>query len=79
MATSKNSVNNTDNPRKNGNNAEQLPALLTIKKAAEIMGVSRDFMYKKVLANGDIPIAVIGGKRWVLRDPLLRKLGCIAE
>jgi excisionase family DNA binding protein len=56
----------------------QIPALLTIKKTAEIMGVSRDFVYKALRA-GDLPTEIIAGKRWVLRDPLLRKLGCIAE
>jgi len=61
----------------NANN-NQFPALLTVKKAAEIMGVSRDFAYK-ALRNGDLPTRVIGGKRWILRDPLLRKLGCLPE
>jgi|GEM_PF-3070425 len=79
MATSNNSANNTEETPKIGKSQKQLPALLTIKKAAEIMGVSRDFMYKKILPNEEIATQVIGGKRWVLRDPLLRKLGCIAE
>lgn len=61
----------------NANN-NQFPALLTVKKAAEIMGVSRDFAYK-ALRKGDLPTCEIGGKRWILRDPLLRKLGCLPE
>jgi len=56
----------------------QLPALLNVKKAAEIMGVSRDYVYKALKTN-DLPTAVIAGKRWILRDPLLRQLGCIPE
>ncbi len=52
----------------------KLPALLTIKKAAEVMGVSRDFMYKALNEN-EIPTIEIAGRRWVMRDPLLRKLG----
>lgn len=54
----------------------ELPALLTVKKAAEVMGVSRDFIYK-ALRNNDLPTSEIGGKRWILRDPLLRQLGII--
>ena len=56
----------------------QLPALLTVKKTAEVMGVSRDFVYKALKTN-DLPTKEIGGKRWILRDPLLRQLGCIPE
>jgi len=59
-------------------NNSQLPALLTVKKAAEVMGVSRDFVYK-ALRNNDLPVSEIGGKRWILRDPLLRQLGCLLE
>lgn len=55
-----------------------LPALLNIKMTAEVMGVSRDFVYK-ALKSDDITTAVIAGKRWVLRDPLLRQLGIITD
>lgn len=54
-----------------------LPALLTIKKTAEIMGVSRDYCYK-LLRNGELPTKELSGKTWVLRDPLLKMLGCVA-
>jgi len=57
---------------------KQFPRLLNIKQAAELMGVSRDFIYK-CLRKDEIPTQVLGGKRWVLRDPLLRQLGCIVE
>lgn len=55
---------------------KDLPALLNIKKTAEVMGISRDYCYK-LLRNGDLPTGEFGGKQWVLRDPLLRKLGCL--
>lgn len=61
----------------NSNN-NHLPALLNVKTAAEVMGVSRDFVYKALKA-GDLPTQVIAGKRWVLRDPLLRQLGIITD
>mgnify|MGYP000992192807 CR=1 FL=1 len=78
MPTNDTELTNTENAQKQDKVKDQLPALLTIKKAAEVMGVSRDFMYK-ALKKGDLPTAVIGGKRWILRDPLLRQLGCIPE
>lgn len=56
----------------------KLPALLTIEKAANIMGVSRDFVYK-ALRNNDLPTAIIGGKRWILRDHLLKQMGILGE
>lgn len=55
-----------------------LPALLNVKTAAEVMGVSRDYVYK-CLKAGDLPTAEIAGKRWILRDPLLRKLGILID
>lgn len=60
------------------NSPKDLPALLTIKKTAEVMGISRDYCYK-LLRNGDLPTEKFGGKDWVLRDPLLKKIGCIVE
>lgn len=56
----------------------KLPALLTIVQATEIMGVSRDYVYK-ALQNNELPTHTIRGKRWILRDPLLRKLGVLGE
>lgn len=55
-----------------------IPALLNVKKAAEIMGVSRDTVYK-ALRNNELETAVIAGKRWILRDPLLRKIGSLTD
>lgn len=55
-----------------------LPALLNVKTTAEVMGVSRDFVYKALKA-GDLPTGTFGGKRWILRDPLLRQLGIITD
>ena len=57
---------------------KQYPRLLNIKQAAEVMGVSRDFIYK-CLRKNELPVQELGGKKWVLRDPLLRQLGCIVE
>jgi|GEM_PF-3444268 Predicted site-specific integrase-resolvase len=54
------------------------PRLLNITQAAELMGVSRDFLHK-CLRKDQLPTIELGGKRWVLRDPLLRQLGCLTE
>lgn len=56
----------------------QYPRLLNVTQTAKIMGVSRDFVYK-CLKKDDLPVKEIGGKRWILRDPLLRKLGSLPE
>jgi hypothetical protein len=51
-----------------------LPNLLNIVTAAKIMGVSRDYA-AKAIKRGDIQTAVFAGKTWVLKEPLLKKLG----
>ena len=68
----KNTLTQFINPE--ANKPKPLPALLSISKTAEVMGVSRDYVYK-ALRDGDLETAEIAGKRWILRDPLLKKLG----
>jgi len=53
---------------------EQLPALLTVPRAAELLGISRASAYRYAAA-GDLPVRRLGGRVYVVTSRLLVMIG----
>ena len=46
-----------------------LPLLITVKKAAEVLGISRASAYRYV-EQGHLPVKKLGGRIYIVRDRL---------
>jgi excisionase family DNA binding protein len=46
-----------------------LPALLSVSKAADLLGISRASAYRYA-ESGDLPVRRLGGRIYVVRDQL---------
>jgi predicted DNA-binding transcriptional regulator AlpA len=53
---------------------EELPALLTIPRAAALLGISRASAYRYA-ASGDLPVRRLGGRVYVVTARLLAMVG----
>ncbi len=53
---------------------DQLPALLTVPRAAELLGISRASAYRYAAA-GELPVRRLGGRVYVLTSRLLAMIG----
>jgi excisionase family DNA binding protein len=53
---------------------EQLPALLTVPRAAELLGISRASAYRYA-ASGELPVRRLGGRVYVVTARLLALIG----
>ena len=53
---------------------EQLPALLTVPRAAELLGISRASAYRYA-ASGELPVRRLGGRVYVITARLLALIG----
>ena len=58
----------------NRQTVEQLPALLTVPRAAELLGISRASAYRYAAA-GDLPVRRLGGRVYVVTSRLLVMIG----
>ncbi len=58
----------------NRQTADQLPALLTVPRAAELLGISRASAYRYA-ASGELPIRRLGGRVYVVTALLLAMIG----
>ena len=58
----------------NRQTVEQLPALLTVPRAAELLGISRASAYRYA-ASGDLPVRRLGGRVYVVTARLLALIG----
>ncbi len=54
----------------NRQTVEQLPALLTVPRAAELLGISRASAYRYAAA-GELPVRRLGGRVYVVTSRLL--------
>ena len=55
------------------NNFNDLPVSLSPKKIAELLGLSKSYVYKLV-SNGELPYYVIGKRKVVMRDDFVEWL-----
>jgi predicted DNA-binding transcriptional regulator AlpA len=53
---------------------EELPALLTVPRAASLLGISRASAYRYA-ASGDLPVRRLGGRVYVVTARLLAIIG----
>lgn len=53
---------------------ERLPALLTVTRAAELLGISRASAYRYA-ASGELPVRRLGGRVYVITSRLLAMVG----
>ncbi len=53
---------------------DQLPALLTVPRAAELLGISRASAYRYAAA-GELPVRRLGGRVYVVTARLLAMIG----
>jgi predicted DNA-binding transcriptional regulator AlpA len=53
---------------------EELPALLTVPRAAALLGISRASAYRYA-ASGDLPVRRLGGRVYVVTARLLTMVG----
>ncbi|TQM11131.1 helix-turn-helix domain-containing protein [Pseudonocardia kunmingensis] len=51
------------------NDFDGLPVLISVKKAAEVLGISRASAYRYA-EQGHLPIRKLGGRVYVIRDRL---------
>lgn len=58
----------------NRQTVEQLPALLTVPRAAELLGISRASAYRYAAA-GELPVRRLGGRVYVVTSRLLALIG----
>ena len=58
----------------NRETVEQLPALLTVPRAAELLGISRASAYRYA-ASGELPVRRLGGRVYVITVQLLALIG----
>jgi excisionase family DNA binding protein len=58
----------------NRQTVEQLPALLTVPRAAELLGISRASAYRYAAA-GELPVRRLGGRVYVVTSQLLAMIG----
>ena len=58
----------------NRQTVEQLPALLTVPRAAELLGISRASAYRYA-ASGELPVRRLGGRVYVVTARLLALIG----
>lgn len=58
----------------NRQTVEQLPALLTVPRAAELLGISRASAYRYAAA-GELPVRRLGGRVYVVTSRLLTMIG----
>ncbi|MDT0351718.1 helix-turn-helix domain-containing protein [Pseudonocardia charpentierae] len=54
----------------NRQTTDQLPALLTVPRAAELLGISRASAYRYA-ASGELPVRRLGGRVYVVTARLL--------
>jgi excisionase family DNA binding protein len=52
----------------------ELPALLTVPRAAELLGISRASAYRYA-ASGELPVHRLGGRVYVVTARLLTMIG----
>jgi excisionase family DNA binding protein len=55
------------------NDFDDLPVLLTVSKAADVLGISRASAYRYV-DHGLLPVKRLGGRIYILRDRLREML-----
>ena len=58
----------------NRQTVEQLPALLTVPRAAELLGISQASAYRYA-ASGELPVRRLGGRVYVVTARLLALIG----
>jgi len=58
----------------NRQTTDQLPALLTVPRAAELLGISRASAYRYA-ASGELPVQRLGGRVYVVTARLLAMIG----
>jgi excisionase family DNA binding protein len=58
----------------NRQTTDQLPALLTVPRAAELLGISRASAYRYA-ASGELPVRRLGGRVYVVTARLLAMIG----
>jgi excisionase family DNA binding protein len=58
----------------NRQTTDQLPALLTVPRAAELLGISRASAYRYA-ASGELPVRRLGGRVYVVTALLLAMIG----
>jgi hypothetical protein len=56
-------------PRQRGSGLDELPLLIPVPRAAELLGISRSAAYR-CAASGDLPIAHLGGRVYVVTSRL---------
>jgi hypothetical protein len=56
-------------PRQRGAGLDQLPLLIPVPRAAELLGISRSAAYR-CAASGDLPTAHLGGRVYVVTSRL---------
>ena len=58
----------------NSQTVNELPALLTVPRAAELLGISRASAYRYA-ASGELPVRRLGGRVYIVTARLLAMIG----